>query len=106
MVMKKYKVRWHENARISLHTICDYIKNESAAAADKIKTAIVKETRSLKMLPERNSRELFMDASLGNFRFSVLWSYKIIYEVSDNEVVILDVFHTSRNPEEIKNIKP
>jgi predicted nucleic acid-binding protein len=40
-----------------------------------------------------------------NNRFKVVWSYKIIYEVTDKAIYILDIFHTSRDPSNIKRRK-
>ena len=38
----------------------------------------------------------------GNYRYKVIWSYKIIYEITKEAIYILDVFHTSRDPSNIK----
>lgn len=34
----------------------------------------------------------------------MVWSYKIVYEVTDRQIIILDIFHSSRNPDELKKI--
>lgn len=34
-----------------------------------------------------------------------IWSYKIVYEVTEKDVIILDVFHTSRDPQNLLEIK-
>jgi len=38
------------------------------------------------------------------YRFIVVWSYKIIYKVASDHVTISKVFHTSRNPNKLKGI--
>jgi plasmid stabilization system protein ParE len=32
------------------------------------------------------------------FRFIILWSFKIIYERTESEVIIIDIFHTRKDP--------
>ena len=43
--------------------------------------------------------------SSGDIRFKAIWSYKIVYEITSDTVIILDVFHTSRDPGNLKQIK-
>ena len=105
MVTKKYKVSWHRNAKHSLRLIYNYIKKGSVSSARKVKAAILQETRKLNTSPERYSKEYFMKEESGNFRYIPIWSYKIIYEVTETKVIILEIFHTSRSPDEIQNIK-
>ena len=38
------------------------------------------------------------------YRFIIVWSYKIIYRVTTGNVVISRVFHTSRNPNKLKGV--
>jgi len=101
----RYKVTWDIKARFSLLEICDYISKESLQAAKRVGLKIVKTTKSLHKNTERFAKEHYIEIETSNIRSVVVWSYKIIYEVTDSKVIILDVFHTSRNPEEIKKIK-
>jgi len=36
--------------------------------------------------------------------YKVVWSYRIIYEIYEDFVVILDVIHTSRSPQNLKQL--
>jgi plasmid stabilization system protein ParE len=38
------------------------------------------------------------------YHYLIVWSYKIIYRVEHNKVVIARIFHTSRNPKKLKGI--
>ncbi len=99
MVKKKSKIIWDDEAKRSLRSIYDYLKNkESITVAKKVATTIVKETRTLNQFSDKFSEEPYLKKEPENFRFKVVWSYKIIYEVTPDAIFILDIFHTSRNP--------
>lgn len=106
MVERKYPVIWEDEAKDSLRRIYHYIKNrESIKQAKKVRNAITELAGSLGFLPRKFAKDPFLETETGEFRFKVIWSYKIVYEVTEKEVIILDIFHTSRNPQEIKTIK-
>lgn len=99
MVKKKSKIIWDDEAKRSLRSIYDYLKNkESITVAKTVTTKIIKQTKALNQFPEKFAEEPCLKKELGNFRFKVVWSYKIIYEVTPDAIFILDIFHTSRNP--------
>ena len=50
------------------------------------------------IFPEKFEKEPVLKDEPGNYRYKVVWSYKIIYEVTTEAIYILDIFHTSRNP--------
>lgn len=56
-------------------------------------------------MPHKFSTDENLKDEPGDYRFKAIWSYKIIYETTDDTVVILDVFHTSREPKNITNLK-
>ena len=104
MVKKKFKVIWDDKAKQSLKEIYLYITKDSHPAAGKVRNAIVKLADSLNTFPERHQVELLIDNKA--YRSVPLWSYKIIYRVAEEEIRIVDIFHTSRNPKEIKIDEP
>ena len=57
-------------------------------------------------MPHKYTEDPFLKDEPGDNRFKVIWSYKLVYEVTEELVIILDVFHTSRDPQDLKNIKP
>ncbi len=88
-------VIWSEPAKTDLRSIHDFIAHDSKHYARKViqdiaeKTAILNELPKLgRMAPERgdpNVRELF------------LYSYRIIYEIKDQDIFILAVVHKRRD---------
>ncbi len=53
-------------------------------------------------MPLKHPKELLLEDLSIEFRYVLAWDYKIIYEILDNKIVIIDIFHTSRNPIDIK----
>lgn len=87
---------WSEQARNSLAKIYDYIYQDSPRSAEKVLETLLKKSESLK-----DSRvEHPIDPVLNNpkYRYILQWNFKIVYKRTDNEVLILDIFHTSRDP--------
>ncbi len=58
---------------------------------------------SLNDFPEKFSREECLVNELENYRSVSKWSYKIIYEVTDQCIIIADVFPTSQHSSSILN---
>jgi plasmid stabilization system protein ParE len=53
-------------------------------------------------MPHKYVEDPFLKDEPGDIRFKAIWSYKLVYEITNEEVIILDVFHTSRNPDDLK----
>jgi plasmid stabilization system protein ParE len=102
---KHYRVVIPPSAKESLRGIIEYIKKDSPTAAAKVRKKLIDTAKSLKELPERFSREEYLSGKPGNYRSVTLWHYKIVYKVLDDEVVLLQFIHTSRDPELIKKIE-
>lgn len=103
MVKDKVKVIWDDEAKRSLRSIYNYIKSrESTQVAKKVRDEIVGQAKDLMIFPEKFEKEPVLENEPGNYRYKVVWSYKIIYEVTTEAIYILDVFHTSRNPSSLK----
>ncbi|MEQ9286100.1 MAG: type II toxin-antitoxin system RelE/ParE family toxin [Cyclobacteriaceae bacterium] len=106
MVKKKLRIIWNDEAKNALKSIYNYIKREeSADRAKKVRTEIVESARNLNVFPEKFAEDPYLKDEPGNYRFKVIWSYKIIYEITPETIMILDVFHTSRNPDDISGNK-
>ncbi len=105
---KKLPIRWDRLAKESLDDIYKYIiSRDSQHNARKVKKELVKLAGSLNDLPEKYSREEFLEEELENYRSISKWSYKIIYEVTDEAIIIADIFHTNQHPSKIgERIKP
>ncbi len=102
-MVKLRKIIWDDEAKKSLRSIYEYIKiKESISIALRVRNELIREVKSLPKFPEKFAQEPYFTRDSGNIRFKVIWSYKIIYEITDRHILILDIFHTSRNPSEIE----
>jgi len=99
---RKLPVRWDNKAVESLRDIYEYIKEESPSGATKVRKALLSLARSLGDFPEKYPQEPYLKEETNNYRSVSKWSYKLIYEVTDEEVIIVLVFHTSQHPGKIK----
>ena len=106
MVKKKgLPIRWDNKAKENLDRIYDFIAEDSVSAARYVKKNLVKLAHSLNDFPEKYSREEYLTNEPENYRSVSKWSYKIIYEVTDECLIIADVFHTSKHPSRIQIVK-
>ena len=99
---KKLPIRWDRLAKENLDNIYAYIAEDSITAARKVKKELVKLAHSLNDFPEKFSIAEYLADEQENFRSVSKWNYKIIYEVTQECIIILDVFHTSQHPLQIK----
>lgn len=105
-MVRKLPIRWDKLAKQNLDNIYDYIAKDSIIAARKVKKELVRLASSLNDFPEKFSSEEYLANEPENYRSVSKWSYKIIYEVTQECIIIVDVFHTSQFPSKIKrNIK-
>ena len=88
-------VKWSEPAMLDLRAIHDYIANDSRFYARKVvqeirdKTAVLDELPKLgKMVPELDD---------GHVRELSLYSYRIIYEIKEQEIYVLAITHKRRD---------
>ncbi len=106
MVKGNYKVIWDDEAKASLRRIYYYIRKcESINQARKVRGEIRDLATSLGFMPFKFSKDEYLLGIEGDIRFKIIWSYKILYEITDEYIIILDVFHTSRDPENLKRVK-
>ena len=106
MVKKKPRIIWNNEAKHSLRNIYNYVKKrESAERAKKVRDQIAGSAKDLNVFPEKFVEDPYLKGEPGNYRFKVIWSYKIIYEATPDTITVLDVFHTSRDPGNIRTNK-
>ncbi|WP_162633066.1 type II toxin-antitoxin system RelE/ParE family toxin [Echinicola strongylocentroti] len=99
---KRLPVRWDNEAIESLRDIYEYIKADSPSGALKVRQTLLSLARSLGDFPEKYVSEPSLKEEPGNYRSVSKWNYKLIYEETEKEVIVIMVFHTSQNPEKIK----
>lgn len=97
------KVRWSKRSRESLTNIYDYIFEDSPQNAEMVIKTLIDLGNSLSNPKIENSQDLIINDE--RFRFIPKWSYKIIYERTENDVIILDVFNVNQNPGKLLSLK-
>lgn len=99
-------IRWTPFALRSLDEIYNFIVQEakSISPAEKFIDKIFNRTDQLKYFPLSGQEEVLLSQKgLNNCHYLVEGNYKIIYEYLKDKkiIVILDIFNTNRNPENI-----
>ena len=92
-------VKWSLQAKNSLSCIYDYIFKDNPNNALYVFETLYELGESLS-----NEHVLFPIDPIINqiqYRHITKWNYKIIYEVIENEVIILDIFHGKQNPNKL-----
>jgi plasmid stabilization system protein ParE len=100
---KKLPILWDRLAKKHLDNIYDYIEKDSVIAARMVKKELIKLAHNLNDFPEKFSIEEYLADEPENYRSVSKWSYKIIYEVTDDCIIITDIFHTSQHPSKINS---
>ena len=95
---KKLKVNWTTKAAQSLENHYQRIKEESPQSAVKVRKEIFKATNELSTHPRKYQVDEYYPKESEEIRRFFKWSYRIIYEVQENTIDILDVIHTSQEP--------
>jgi plasmid stabilization system protein ParE len=102
---KKLPVRWDDSAAQSLQGIFEIIKEESPIQAKRVKDALLLLARSLDDFPEKFSKEFYLADEPNNYRSVSKWSYKMVYEVTDDEIIIVMLFHGRQGQEVMERLK-
>lgn len=97
MVTKK-NVVWDTEALSELKEAYEYLKEKSLSSAKRVRKSILKKTRALENHSEIYEPDRFKKNNDGNYRAFELYSYRIVYRITEIEIRILRVRHTSREP--------
>ena len=95
------KVVWSEQAKESLQNIYFYIYSKSPQNAVSVLDALLALGESL----ADQNKEFSLDPIINKQKFKHIsrWSNKIIYERTDGQVIILDVFDGRQDPAKLFN---
>jgi len=102
---KKLPVRWDEPAAESLKDIFKTIKEDSSTQAKRVKDTLLSLSRGLNDFPEKYSREAYLAGEPNNYRSVSKWSYKMVYEVTENEIIIVMLFNGRQGEEIMDKLK-
>ena len=99
------KIIWTKKAFTQLERAIKYIKEEQGHSYAEIElNKTLEKTRLLETNPLIGQVEPLLKHKKSEYRYLVVWSYKIIYRVDKEKIIISRVFHTSRNPQKLKGI--
>ena len=88
-------VEWSIPAKKDLKQIHDYIARDSAYYAEKVVEEIIEKSEILNKYPEIGRIVPELDDK--NIRQLLIYSYRLIYEYMDNEVMILALIHSKQD---------
>ena len=97
-MVKKRRLIWPYDPKQQLRAAYNHIKKDSLKNADKVRKAIVQATLELREYPNKHAADKYKVNNDGTFRAFELYHYRIAYQVTETEVVILRVRHTSMEP--------
>jgi plasmid stabilization system protein ParE len=99
------KVVWSYRATNQLERVVKYIREEQGLAyAKTVVERILSSTRNLESTPRIGQIEPLLEHKKSEYRYLVVWSYKVIYKVAKDRVVISRIFHTSQDPNRLKGV--
>ena len=99
------EIVWTKKAFGQLERAVKYIREEQGLSyAEIVLNKILQTAELLEHSPKMGTLEPLLAHKKSEYRFLVVWSYKIIYRTTKDKVVISRVFHTSRNPKRLKGI--
>lgn len=100
MVKKNQRIVWAPEAKKQLREIYDYIYLASPQGARKVRDEILATTKKLPPNPEIFPADVLKDGNNGSYRVFYIYSYRIVYKITADDILILRIRHTSREPEQ------
>ncbi len=89
-----HRIVWSQRAAQDLDSIVDYIGADSPAYAGTVLKNIVNQTRILARFPQAG--RMVPEYDEDNVRELIVYSYRIIYRLEQDEVLIVAVVHGKR----------
>jgi plasmid stabilization system protein ParE len=94
------EVRWPLQAQQQLAKAYEYILPDSYQNAVKVKDDILSSTRKLAANPEMYPLDKYRRNNDGSFRAYELHGYRVAYRITENEIIIVRVRHSSMQPKQ------
>ena len=96
--MSRKRIHWHKSAVIYFENAISYIRNDSPKNAERVKAAILKAIGKLAQRPEIHPPDKFKLNNNGSYRAFELHRMRIGYLVTEDEIIIARIRHTSQEP--------
>jgi toxin ParE1/3/4 len=93
------RIEWRDKALEELQSIYDYIYLRSPQNAENVVNSLLELSETLGYMPEKFPKEPFYNQN--NTRFITKWSFKLVYRIETERIIILRVFSTHQNPDKI-----
>ena len=97
-MVKKLRVVWDDSAKKFFKAAIEYIKSDSIQNAQNVRKAILNATRELAENPLIYPTDKYSNNKDGSNRAFELYRFRIAYHISDSEVRIIRMRHTSQEP--------
>ncbi|WP_373494833.1 type II toxin-antitoxin system RelE/ParE family toxin, partial [Aquiflexum sp.] len=97
--MKIKNVEWSNRAVASLDFYCARIARDSPTSASKVRREIVNSVGNLSKNPTLYQIDEYYPDNKGDIRRFFRWSFRIVYQVRETKVVVLNIFHTGMDPD-------
>ena len=94
----KIKIKWDEVAKDSFKAAIQYIRNDSPKNAEKVKKDLLVKINGIKDHPKKYPEDKFMKDNDGTFRAFELHHYRVRYALTREEIIIIQIRHTSMEP--------
>ena len=98
MAKKEITVIWSKDASRHFAEILEHPSKESHQAVDIVGNEILDAIESLPSMPFKYSEDRLRKNNDNRFRAVIVYSYRISYYIGENEILILRIRHTSREP--------
>lgn len=96
--MKRSKIIWTEQAKLTLKEIYIYYKDISVQVARTMKTEILNSPKRILF-----SKQYQVDEINPKYRRIIVRHYKVLYREESNIIYIVDIVSTRQSPEKLKN---
>ncbi|MBV7441091.1 type II toxin-antitoxin system RelE/ParE family toxin [Weeksellaceae bacterium TAE3-ERU29] len=97
------RVVWENSALEDLENAINYIANKSPQNAVKVLDTLLALSESLVNMPYKYPKEPHYNKE--SIRFVAKWSFKMIYQVDDNQIIVLRLFNTYQDPNKLYKLE-
>ena len=91
-------IKWNRRALKQFDDAIEHIESETPAGAEKVRTDILLRIDSLALNPGKYNPDKYKSGNDGSFRAFELHHYRVSYRHIKNEIRIIRIRHTKKNP--------
>ncbi len=93
------RIEWSPEAIEDIESIADYIQRDSLFYAKAVVNKIFQCTEKLKEFPKIG--RVVPELEKEDIRELIVYSYRLIYQVKENQILIIAIIHSKRQLEEV-----